>query len=66
MAEIVKWSIAHGFERINLSTGHDQSKERWKPREVLFSDAVLVSPTQRARMAFRALQAYETLRKREV
>ena len=66
MAEIVKWAIAHGIERVNLSTGHDQSKVRWKPREVLFSDAVLVSPTQRARMAFRALQAYETLRKREV
>ena len=45
VAETFKWAFAHGVERINLSTGRDQSKMRWKPREVLFRDAVQVSPT---------------------
>ena len=45
VTEIIKWAFAHGVERINLSTGRDQSKMRWKPREVLFGDAVQVSPT---------------------
>ena len=61
MTEIFKWAFAHAVERINLSTGRDQSKLRWKPREVLFRDAVQVSPTMRARAAFRVFLAYEAL-----
>jgi CelD/BcsL family acetyltransferase involved in cellulose biosynthesis len=61
MTEMFKWAFAHGVERINLSTGRDQSKMRWKPREVLFHDAVQVSPTVRARAAFGAFLAYEAL-----
>jgi CelD/BcsL family acetyltransferase involved in cellulose biosynthesis len=60
MAEMFKWALAHGVERVNLSTGHDQSKVRWKPREVLFHTAVQVSPTLRARMTFGVFRAYET------
>jgi hypothetical protein len=55
-----KWALAHGVERVNLSTGRDQSKVRWKPREVLFHSAVQVSPTLRARMTFGVFRAYET------
>ena len=55
--------VRHGVERINLSTGHDQSKMRWKPREVLFRDAVQVSPALRARAAFGVFRAYEALRR---
>jgi len=61
MAETIKWAFAHGIKRINLSTGHDQSKLRWKPREVIFHDAVQVSPTPRARAAFAAFKTYEAL-----
>ena len=61
MTETFKWAFAHGIERINLSTGRDQSKMRWKPREVLFRDAVQVSPTMRARAAFGAFLVYEAL-----
>jgi CelD/BcsL family acetyltransferase involved in cellulose biosynthesis len=61
MAEMIKWAFVHGVERVNLSTGHDQSKVRWKPREVLFRNAVQVSPTMRARTAFGAFLAYEAL-----
>ena len=61
VAEMFKWALAHGVERTNLSTGHDQSKMRWKPREVLFRDAVQVSPALRARAAFGLFRAYEAL-----
>jgi CelD/BcsL family acetyltransferase involved in cellulose biosynthesis len=61
MTEVLKWSLAHGVERVNLSTGRDQSKERWKPREVLFGSAVQISPTWRARRAFTLFRAYEAL-----
>jgi CelD/BcsL family acetyltransferase involved in cellulose biosynthesis len=63
MTEMFKWAFAHGVERVNLSTGHDQSKVRWKPREVLFRYAVQVSPTLRARLAFGIFQAYEALQR---
>jgi CelD/BcsL family acetyltransferase involved in cellulose biosynthesis len=61
MTEVLKWALAHGVERVNLSTGRDQSKERWKPREVLFGSAVQMSPTWRARTAFGPFRAYEAL-----
>lgn len=61
MAEVFKWSIAYGVARVNLSTGRDQSKERWKPREVLFGSAVQIAPTWRARIAFASFRAYEAL-----
>ena len=59
MTEVLKWALAHGVERVNLSTGRDQSKERWKPREVLFGSAVQMSPTWRARTAFGPFRTYE-------
>jgi len=61
MIEMFKWAIARGVERVNLSTGADQSKLRWKPREVLFRNAVQVSPTLRARATLGAFHAYEAL-----
>jgi len=61
ICEMIKWALANGIERVNLSTGHDQSKIRWKPTETTFCDAVQVSPTNRAKLAFRAFRAYEAL-----
>ena len=66
VTEIIKWAFAHGVERINLSTGRDQSKMRWKPREVLFRNAVQVSPTMRARAAFGVFLVYEALSRAKV
>ncbi len=66
MTEVLKWSFAHGVERVNLSTGRDQSKERWKPRQVLFGSAVQISPTWRARRAFTLFRAYELLGRLEL
>jgi CelD/BcsL family acetyltransferase involved in cellulose biosynthesis len=57
--EMVKWAFAQGVDRINLSTGRDQSKTGWRPREILFANAVQISPTWRARAAFGPFRAYE-------
>jgi CelD/BcsL family acetyltransferase involved in cellulose biosynthesis len=59
MSEVFKWAFEQGVERVNLSTGRDQSKERWKPREVVFGNAVQMSPTWRAWTAFGPFRAYE-------
>lgn len=36
MIETIKWAIEHKFAFINLSTGKDLSKLRWKPTEISF------------------------------
>jgi CelD/BcsL family acetyltransferase involved in cellulose biosynthesis len=40
LVEIMKWAIEHGFLIVNLSTGDDISKRRWRPVETSFYDAV--------------------------
>jgi CelD/BcsL family acetyltransferase involved in cellulose biosynthesis len=59
--EIIKWAFAQGVDQVNLSTGLDQLKVGWRPREVLFHNAVQVSPTPRALAAFQVFKAYEAL-----
>ena len=59
--EMIKWAFAQGLDRVNLSTGRDQSKTGWRPREVLFGNAVQISPTWRAGAAFVPFRAYEAL-----
>jgi CelD/BcsL family acetyltransferase involved in cellulose biosynthesis len=61
VSEIIKWAVSHGMKRVNLSTGTDQSKLRWKPTELVFRDAVQISPTVRGRAAFQVFKAYEGL-----
>lgn len=55
VAETLKWAIAEGFAVVNLSTGTDVSKTRWRPDSVTFSEAVQLSPTRRGRLAYQAL-----------
>ena len=54
MVETIKWAIEHRFASINLSTGKDLSKLRWKPTEISFQDIVQSSPSLRGRLALRA------------
>jgi len=61
VSEIIKWAINHGLRWVNLSTGNDQSKLRWKPSEIIYSDCMQVSPTLRGKLTFRGFQAYEGL-----
>jgi CelD/BcsL family acetyltransferase involved in cellulose biosynthesis len=63
VSEIIKWAIEHGLQRVNLSTGNDQSKLRWKPDEVIFRDAIQISPTPRGRFVFQAFKALSRIRR---
>lgn len=54
MVEIIKWAIERGFSLINLSTGTDQSKLRWKPTEIVLQDVVQSSPSLRGQFALKS------------
>ena len=54
MCECFKWAIERGVKVVNLSTGKDPSKLRWRGREVMFHNALLMSPTRRGRLISRA------------
>ena len=54
VTEAIKWAIDQRLEVVNLSTGHDPSKLRWGPREVIFRSALQLSPTRRSQLIFRA------------
>jgi CelD/BcsL family acetyltransferase involved in cellulose biosynthesis len=43
VAEAIKVAIREGLTTVNLSTGLDVSKTRWRPREVVFREALLSS-----------------------
>jgi CelD/BcsL family acetyltransferase involved in cellulose biosynthesis len=45
--EAIKWAIKTGFKTINLSTGRDQSKLRWRPTEVPLIEVDLVASSWR-------------------
>jgi CelD/BcsL family acetyltransferase involved in cellulose biosynthesis len=44
LGEIIKSAITHRYRLINLSTGDDRSKTRWRPRKFQFVDGVEVAP----------------------
>jgi CelD/BcsL family acetyltransferase involved in cellulose biosynthesis len=58
---MIKWAIEHSLQRVNLSTGKDLSKLRWKPVEIGLHDAVQISPSLRGKIAYRGFLAYEVL-----
>jgi CelD/BcsL family acetyltransferase involved in cellulose biosynthesis len=53
LAEAVQYAVSEGFTSVNLSTGKDASKQRWRPREITYRDAEIVSPSIRGRLAHR-------------
>lgn len=55
VAETIKWAIAAGFARVNLSPGTDVSKTRWGAAEVVMHNGVLVSSERRGQLVFRVL-----------
>jgi len=57
MSETIKWAIDNGINLINLSTGKDLSKIRWRPSEIVYQNAMQIAPTVRGRMAFLAYDA---------
>ena len=51
VAEAIRYAIAERFRTVNLSTGNDVSKTRWRPRESVSCEVVATSPTWRAKLA---------------
>ena len=54
--EAIKWAISRGIRTINLSTGRDRSKLRWRPTQVSLMEAHWLSPSWRGRMSYGLLQ----------
>jgi CelD/BcsL family acetyltransferase involved in cellulose biosynthesis len=50
LAETIQYAIDQGFSWVDLSTGTDVSKTRWRPERVLYRSAEQVSPNLRSQM----------------
>jgi CelD/BcsL family acetyltransferase involved in cellulose biosynthesis len=59
MVETMKWCIANHIKRVNLSTGSDLGKLRWRPAEIRYYNKLQISPTLKGRLA---LWIYRLLR----
>jgi CelD/BcsL family acetyltransferase involved in cellulose biosynthesis len=57
MSETIKWALDNGIRLVNLSTGNDLSKVRWRPSEIMYQNAMQIAPTVRGRLAFLAYDA---------
>jgi CelD/BcsL family acetyltransferase involved in cellulose biosynthesis len=61
LAEIIQHAISRGLVRVNLSTGNDVSKTRWRPTEVAYARQVEVSPRLTSAIRFHGYQAARSL-----
>ena len=57
VAEAIQHAIGERLSSINLSSGKDQSKLRWRPTEIMFREALLVSTTALGRAKYGAFSA---------
>ena len=57
VAEAIKWSIGQGLRIVNLSTGDDVSKTRWRPQQVSYHGGYEVFEAVKSRAAFRFVEA---------
>ena len=55
VAEAIRWAIGQGLSVVNLSTGTDVSKMRWRPQQVRYVGGYQTAPSFRARLAFAAM-----------
>ena len=60
VAESIKWAIAAGVRTVNMSTGNDVSKTRWRPTEISYREAIQISPSIRAHAAHALYQSART------
>ena len=63
-AEAIQYAIAAGLKRVNLSTGADQSKLRWRPEEIVMRAFTFGKSTVRTRFAHQAVEAGRSMRKK--
>jgi CelD/BcsL family acetyltransferase involved in cellulose biosynthesis len=59
LAEAIRHSIAEHLRSVNLSTGKDSSKSRWRPREVSYREALYLSPRLVGRAKYEAIGVAE-------
>jgi CelD/BcsL family acetyltransferase involved in cellulose biosynthesis len=52
VAEAIRYAISQKLELVNLSTGTDISKTRWRPVTIPTRESLLISPTLRAKLAY--------------
>jgi CelD/BcsL family acetyltransferase involved in cellulose biosynthesis len=52
VAEAIRFAIGEGLSSVNLSTGKDVSKTRWRPRAIVYAEALQLSGSFRARLAY--------------
>lgn len=57
VAETVRWAIDNGIKIVNLSSGKDVSKTRWRPSELVYRNGICLSPGTRGKLAFEAYRA---------
>ena len=53
-SEAIRWAIGQGLERVNLSTGSDVAKTRWRPEAIDTRSGFQVHAGLRSRLSFRA------------
>lgn len=58
VAEAIQWAIRNKLSIVNLSTGTDVSKTRWRPNEVTFHEIIQIAPHLRGKVAY---TMYETV-----
>jgi CelD/BcsL family acetyltransferase involved in cellulose biosynthesis len=61
-AEAIRYAIAANLRRVNLSTGSDQSKLRWRPEEIVIRSFAVHKQTIRAWVTRRLVGAGKWLR----
>ncbi len=57
VAEAIRHSIGRGVRIVNLSTGTDVSKTRWRPNQVVYRGGYEVCTAVKSRAAFRFVEA---------
>jgi CelD/BcsL family acetyltransferase involved in cellulose biosynthesis len=61
VAEAIRWATANELTTVNLSTGTDVSKTRWRPTEIVYGEAVQLAPRASANVNRLLLRSCETL-----
>jgi CelD/BcsL family acetyltransferase involved in cellulose biosynthesis len=57
MVEIMRWGISKGLNAVNLSTGRDLSKLRWRPKQISFTGGLERNSGWRGHVLARAYSA---------
>ena len=57
LADAIRYALREGMRSVNLSSGSDISKSRWRPREIPYGETLIVSPRGLSRAKYSATRA---------